>query len=294
LSYLRGLQDTICDTLEQTDGTAHFRSDSWQRAEGGGGSRLVLRDSAVFEQAGVNFSHVMGAKLPASASAQRPELQDAQWLAAGVSLVLHPLNPYVPTTHCNVRFFCATKQQTVAWWFGGGFDLTPYYPFDEDVLHWHRTAQQACAPFGDDVYERHKDWCDRYFFLKHRNETRGVGGLFFDDLNEWGFDRCFAYQRSVADHLLPAYLPIVARVRRRVLGRSHRGGLRPLLRLPAQRRRSLPAGVSADRRASPCDVVRRARAPLPVVSPWALCRIQSRVRPRHFVRSAERRPHRID
>jgi coproporphyrinogen III oxidase len=155
LSYLRGLQDTICAALEQADGSARFRSDSWQRAEGGGGESRVLRDGAVFEQAGVNFSHVMGAKLPASASAQRPELQDAQWLAAGVSLVIHPLNPYVPTTHCNVRFFCATKQQSVAWWFGGGFDLTPYYPFDEDVLHWHRTAQQACATFGDDVYTRH-------------------------------------------------------------------------------------------------------------------------------------------
>jgi coproporphyrinogen III oxidase len=213
LSYLRGLQDSICNAIEQTDGSARFRRDSWQRAEGGGGESRVLRDGAVFEQAGVNFSHVMGAKLPASATAQRPELQDAQWLAAGVSLVFHPLNPYVPTTHANVRFFCATKQDTVAWWFGGGFDLTPFYPFDEDVLHWHRTAQQACAPFGDDVYTRHKEWCDRYFFLKHRNETRGVGGLFFDDLNEWGFERCFAYQRSVGDHLLPAYLPIVARRR---------------------------------------------------------------------------------
>jgi coproporphyrinogen III oxidase len=164
----------------------------------------------------------MGAKLPASATAQRPELQDAQWLAAGVSLVFHPLNPYVPTTHANVRFFCATRQDTSAWWFGGGFDLTPYYPFDEDVLHWHRTAQQACAPFGDDVYKRHKEWCDRYFFLKHRNETRGIGGLFFDDLNEWDFERCFAYQRSVGDHFLPAYLPIVERRRATNYGERER------------------------------------------------------------------------
>jgi coproporphyrinogen III oxidase len=175
----------------------------------------VFRDGAVFEQAGVNFSHVMGAKLPPSATAQRPELQDAQWLAAGVSLVFHPLNPYIPTTHANVRFFCATKQDTVAWWFGGGFDLTPYYPFAEDVLLWHRVAQLACAPFGADVYAKHKAWCDEYFFLKHRNETRGVGGLFFDDLSAenfgGGFERCFAYQRSVGDHVLQAYLPIVAR-----------------------------------------------------------------------------------
>ena len=211
LSYLRGLQDSLCNAIEQADGTARFRSDAWQRAEGGGGESRVLRDGTVFEQAGVNFSHVMGAKLPASATAQRPELQDAQWLAAGVSLVFHPLNPYVPTTHANVRFFCATKQDTVAWWFGGGFDLTPYYPFDEDVLHWHRTAQQACAPFGDDVYTRHKEWCDRYFFLKHRNETRGVGGLFYDDLNEGGFERCFGLTRGVGDAFLDAWLPIVER-----------------------------------------------------------------------------------
>ena len=211
VAYLRELQDRLCASVESADGRATFRQDRWQRAEGGGGDSRVLRDGAVFEQAGVNFSHVTGATLPASATAQRPELAEAPWIAAGVSLVFHPLNPYVPTTHANVRFFCATGKQGPVWWFGGGFDLTPYYPFDEDVLHWHRTAQQACAPFGDDVYARHKDWCDRYFFLKHRNETRGVGGLFFDDLNEWGFERCFSYQRSVGDHFLHAYLPIVAR-----------------------------------------------------------------------------------
>jgi coproporphyrinogen III oxidase len=211
LAYLRGLQDRICAALEQTDGAGRFQSDRWERAEGGGGESRVLRHGAVFEQAGVNFSHVMGAKLPPSATVQRPELADADWIACGVSLVIHPWNPYVPTTHANVRFFSAVRGDAQAWWFGGGFDLTPYYPFDEDVLHWHRTAQQACAPFGDDVYAKHKEWCDRYFFLKHRHETRGVGGLFFDDLNEWGFDRCFAYQRSVGDHFLPAYLPLVAR-----------------------------------------------------------------------------------
>jgi coproporphyrinogen III oxidase len=211
LLYLRELQQRICSALEEADGKATFRSDCWERAEGGGGDSRVLRQGGVFEQAGVNLSHVTGSRLPSSASAQRPELADASWVAMGVSLVIHPLNPYVPTTHANVRFFSANKGDSSVWWFGGGFDLTPYYPFDEDVLHWHRTAQQACAPFGSDVYREHKEWCDRYFFLKHRNETRGVGGLFFDDLNAWGFDRCFAYQRSVGDHFLPAYLPIVAR-----------------------------------------------------------------------------------
>lgn len=211
LVYLRNLQDRICIALESVDGGAKFRSDRWERAEGGGGESRVLRDGAVFEQAGVNFSHVLGTKLPPAATAQRPELAGASWEAMGVSLVIHPRNPYVPTTHANVRFFSAQRSDASAWWFGGGFDLTPYYPFAEDVLHWHRTAQQACAPFGAEVYAKHKAWCDQYFFLKHRNETRGVGGLFFDDLNEWGFERCFAYQRSVGDHFLDAYLPIVAR-----------------------------------------------------------------------------------
>lgn len=215
LAYLRQLQDRICREIEQVDGAGGFRHDRWQRAEGGGGETRVLRDGGVFEQAGVNFSHVMGAQLPPSATAQRPELAGASWVATGVSLVIHPRNPYVPTTHANVRFFSAIGPDGSAWWFGGGFDLTPYYPFEEDVLHWHRIAQKACEPFGDDVYARHKDWCDRYFFLRHRNETRGVGGLFFDDLNLWSFDRCFDYQRSVGDHFLEAYLPIVARRRDR-------------------------------------------------------------------------------
>jgi coproporphyrinogen III oxidase len=211
LSYLRDLQNRICAELERIDGKARFRHDRWQRAEGGGGETRVLRGGGVFEQAGVNFSHVMGQKLPPSATAQRPELANARWIATGVSLVIHPLNPYVPTTHANVRFFAANTASSSAWWFGGGFDLTPYYPFEEDVLHWHRTAAAACEPFGNEVYPAHKDWCDKYFFLKHRNETRGVGGLFFDDLSEWGFERCFAYQRSVGDHFLPAYVPIVER-----------------------------------------------------------------------------------
>jgi coproporphyrinogen III oxidase len=211
IAYLRDLQDRICAALERLDGRARFQSDRWQRTEGGGGDSRVLSNGAIFEQAGVNFSHVCGTTLPPSATAQRPELVGATWIATGVSLVLHPLNPYVPTTHANVRFFAATKAGTSAWWFGGGFDLTPYYPFEEDVLHWHRTAQRACAPFGAEVYAQHKQWCDRYFFLKHRNETRGVGGLFFDDLNHWDFEQCFAYQRSVGDHFLEAYLPIVER-----------------------------------------------------------------------------------
>jgi coproporphyrinogen III oxidase len=211
LAYLRDLQDRICGAIEQADGVATFSRDQWQREEGGGGESRVLRGGKVFEQAGVNFSQVSGSSLPASATAIRPELANAPWLAMGVSLVIHPLNPYVPTTHANVRFFSADTASGPVWWFGGGFDLTPYYPFAEDVLHWHRTALDACAPFGPDRYKQHKDWCDRYFFLKHRNETRGVGGLFFDDLNEGGFARCFEYLRSVGDHFIPAYLPIVQR-----------------------------------------------------------------------------------
>lgn len=211
LAYLQQLQDRICAALEEADGEAQFMRERWDRAEGGGGESRVLRNGKVFEQAGVNFSHVFGSKLPPSASVQRPELAGTQWVAMGVSLVIHPFNPFVPTTHANVRFFSAQKPGDAAWWFGGGFDLTPFYPFAEDVLHWHRTAQRVCAEFGPDVYAKHKAWCDEYFFLKHRNETRGVGGLFFDDLNQWGFERCFAYQRSVGDGFLDAYLPIVNR-----------------------------------------------------------------------------------
>lgn len=222
LAYLRDLQDRICNSLATLDGAAKFRHDAWQRTEGGGGESRVLRNGHVFEQAGVNFSHVLGTQLPPTATAQRPELAGASWVAMGVSLVIHPLNPYVPTTHANVRFFSAQKPGAAAWWFGGGFDLTPFYPFAEDVLHWHRTAQRACEPFGADVYARHKAWCDEYFFLKHRNETRGVGGLFFDDLNEWGFERCFAYQRSVGDRFLEAYLPIVERRKDHAFGERER------------------------------------------------------------------------
>ena len=209
-NYLLDLQDRICQALEAEEAEVHFVEDQWQRAEGGGGRTRVLNDGEVFEQAGVNFSHVMGAQLPASATAKRPELIGRQFQAMGVSLVIHPKNPYVPTSHANVRFFLAEKQDEPAiWWFGGGFDLTPYYPFREDVIHWHKTARAACQPFGEVVYPSYKKWCDEYFFLPHRNETRGVGGLFFDDLNSGSFEQCFAFMRSVGDHYVEAYLPIV-------------------------------------------------------------------------------------
>ncbi|HET6396553.1 MAG TPA: oxygen-dependent coproporphyrinogen oxidase [Pseudoxanthomonas sp.] len=216
--YLAGLQDRICAAIEAADGQARFAEDRWTRTpEGGGhaggGRTRVLREGAVFEQAGIGFSDVSGSRLPPSASAARPELAGASWRAVGVSLVFHPRNPYLPTTHANVRHFQARRDgQTVAWWFGGGFDLTPFYPFDEDVAHWHRTARDLCAPFGPQRYAEHKRWCDEYFFLRHRNETRGVGGLFFDDLHG-DFEREFAYLRAVGDGFLDAYLPIVERRR---------------------------------------------------------------------------------
>jgi coproporphyrinogen III oxidase len=210
-SYLSELQDRITATLENID-SVKFRRDLWERPEGGGGESRLLSDGAVFERAGVSFSHVLGDRMPPSASSLRPEIAGAPFEAMGLSLVLHPRNPHVPTTHCNVRFFVARPaNQPEVWWFGGGFDLTPYYPHDEDVLHWHRTARDACRAFGPNVYEKYKSWCDRYFFLPHRNETRGVGGLFFDDLNEDGFERSFAFQRSVGDHFLPAFMPILER-----------------------------------------------------------------------------------
>jgi len=210
--YLKGLQSTICAELEAVDGGVTFEEETWDRPEGGGGISRVLADGAIFEKAGVNFSHVMGASLPGSATAVRPELAGRSFQAMGVSLVIHPHNPYVPTTHANVRLFVAEAPGAdPIWWMGGGFDLTPYYGFFEDTQHWHKTAARACEPFGADVYPRFKGWCDNYFHLKHRDEPRGVGGLFFDDLNEWGFDRTFAFLRNVGDHFLEGYLPIVAR-----------------------------------------------------------------------------------
>ncbi|MCX2979945.1 oxygen-dependent coproporphyrinogen oxidase [Halieaceae bacterium IMCC14734] len=221
--YFLNLQDQICAGLAAADGAASFLTDEWERPEGGGGRSRVLTDGAVFEKAGVNFSHVMGASLPASASAQRPELAGRSYQAMGVSLVIHPRNPYIPTSHANVRLFIAEKPDAEpVWWFGGGFDLTPYYGFEEDCQHWHTVAAAACAPFGEDVYDRHKQWCDDYFYLPHRQEPRGVGGLFFDDLNEWDFDTTFAYVQSVGDAFLPAYLPIVERRRDESWGERER------------------------------------------------------------------------
>lgn len=211
-SYLLDLQDRICTALEAEDGVGRFCEDSWERPEGGGGRSRMMAEGAVLEQAGVGFSHVHGPGLPPSATAQRPELAGRSFEALGVSLVFHPLNPYVPTTHMNVRVFVAEKPgEEPVWWFGGGFDLTPYYGFEEDAVHWHRTARAACEPFGADVYPRYKKWCDDYFFLKHRDEPRGIGGIFFDDLNEGGFEHCFGLLRSVGDHFLAAYLPILRR-----------------------------------------------------------------------------------
>jgi len=208
--YFRSLQQRIVQALEDTDGKERFRRDDWERCAGGGGRSRILANGAVFEQAGVGFSHVFGKNMPPSATKTRPELTDHSYQAMGVSLVLHPNNPYVPTTHANFRFFCAEDDDGKSiWWFGGGFDLTPYYPFHEDVVHWHKAARSTCSPFGDGVYNKYKKWCDEYFFLKHRNETRGIGGLFFDDLNSWEFERCFEFTRAVGDQFLPAYLPIV-------------------------------------------------------------------------------------
>ena len=221
--YLLALQDSICAALEAEDGRATFHTDKWARPEGGGGRTRVLAEGAVFEKAGVAFSHVEGTKLPPSATAHRPELAGKAWQALGVSLVIHPRNPYVPTAHANVRFFTTTpaadpqpairdpQSAIPTWWFGGGFDLTPYYGFEDDAIHWHRTARAAVAPFGDALYPRFKKWCDDYFFLKHRSEPRGIGGLFFDDFNELGFARSFALMRGVGDAFIPAYRPIVAR-----------------------------------------------------------------------------------
>ena len=221
--YLRELQDRICAALETADGGARFVEDAWQRAEGGGGRSRVLKNGAVFEQGGVNFSRVEGARLPPSASAHRPELAGRSWTALGVSLVLHPRNPYVPTTHLNVRYFEADAEGVPpVWWFGGGFDLTPYYPFDDDVVHWHRVARDLCAPFGEDVYAKYKRWCDEYFYLKHRGETRGVGGLFFDDLNAWGFERAFAFMQATGNGFLEAYLPIVEKRKSTPFGERER------------------------------------------------------------------------
>lgn len=209
-AYLLDLQDRICQALAAEDGGAQFIEDSWARVEGGGGRSRVLTNGKVIEKGGVNFSHVHGNQMPASATAHRPELAGRAFEAMGVSLVIHPHNPYVPTSHANVRFFIAEKEGAApVWWFGGGYDLTPYYGNEEDVIHWHQTAKNACDPLGEHLYPKFKKWCDDYFFLKHRGEARGVGGLFFDDYNAESFEHSFALMRAVGDSYVPAYVPIV-------------------------------------------------------------------------------------
>ncbi len=209
--YLLGLQADICSQLEEVDGSAKFIKDKWEKPNNAGdGLTRVLASGAVFEQAGVNFSIVRGDNMPASATALRPELAGRSFTALGVSLVIHPNNPYVPTSHANVRFFVAEKEGSdPIWWFGGGFDLTPYYGFEEDAISWHQSAKDACDPFGLEVYPKYKKWCDDYFYMKHRDEQRGIGGLFFDDLNEGEFDQCFAFMQSVGNSYIKAYRPIV-------------------------------------------------------------------------------------
>ena len=209
--YLLRLQEDLCSDLESIDGRAIFEKDRWTKKDGNGnGITSVICDGNVFEKGGVNFSIVQGDKMPKSATTIRPELEGRKYTALGVSLVLHPQNPYVPAVHLNIRFFVAEKpgKETI-WWFGGGFDLTPFYGFEEDAVHWHMTAKKACLPFGEKVYSRYKKWCDDYFYLEHRDEQRGIGGLFFDDLNAGGFDRCFEFSKSIGDHFIQAYLPIV-------------------------------------------------------------------------------------
>ncbi|MBF9001088.1 MULTISPECIES: oxygen-dependent coproporphyrinogen oxidase [Vibrio] len=212
--FLLSLQDHICQQLEMADGKAVFVEDAWNREPGerlgGGGRSRVMKQGGVIEQGGVNFSHVTGKQMPASATAHRPELAGRHFEAMGVSLVIHPTNPYVPTSHANVRFFIAEKEgEDPIWWFGGGFDLTPFYPFEEDCQFWHQQAKDLCAPFGEQVYAEHKKWCDDYFYLPHREETRGIGGLFFDDLNQWDFATCFDYIKAVGEGYIKAYVPII-------------------------------------------------------------------------------------
>lgn len=212
--YLLSLQDSISQALEQEDGSATFSEESWERPGGGGGRSRVIENGALLEKGGVGFSHVMGDTLPPSATASRPELEGARWQAMGVSLVMHPENPFVPTSHMNVRLFVAEKDgMDPVWWFGGGYDLTPYYGFDDDCRHWHQTAKDACDPFGEEVYSSFKQWCDDYFYLKHRDEPRGIGGIFYDDLNEWDFETTFRFMQSIGNSYLEAYLPIVRKRR---------------------------------------------------------------------------------
>ncbi len=208
--YFLQLQDKICTDLEQADGKEKFITDEWHRSQGGGGRTRVMGNGAVIEKGGVNFSHVFGNSMPASATANRPELAGRNFQAMGVSLVIHPSNPFAPTSHMNVRFFIAEKEgHDPVWWFGGGFDLTPYYGFEQDCIHWHQISKQACVPLGEKAYSKYKKWCDDYFFIKHRNEARGIGGLFFDDLNEPDFATAFEFTQSVGNHYTKGIIPIL-------------------------------------------------------------------------------------
>lgn len=222
-NYLLALQNNICHALETEDATARFKKESWQREEGGGGLTCVLEGGDVIEKCGVNFSHVWGERLPSSASASRPDLAGHSFNALGVSLVIHPRNPFAPTAHFNIRFFLTEQGNAEPkWWFGGGFDLTPYYGFVEDCIHWHKTAKKACDPYGEKLYPAFKRAADQYFYLKHRQEPRGIGGIFFDDFNEVNFDHSFAFMRSVGDHFLQAYLPILQRRKNHSYGQRER------------------------------------------------------------------------
>lgn len=221
--YLLALQERICETLQREENKTQFIVDEWQRPQGGSGRTIVMENGSVIERGAINFSHVYGAGLPEAATAKRPELVGREFEVVGVSLIIHPLNPYAPTCHLNLRFFKAEKKgERTVWWFGGGFDLTPYYGFVEDCKHWHTVARQACLPFGEDVYPRYKQWADQYFYLKHRQEQRGIGGLFFDDLNEWEFNQCFDFLKSVGDHFIPAYLPILQKRKAMPYGQRER------------------------------------------------------------------------
>lgn len=222
-NYFLILQDNICKELYKAGETRSFREETWTHVEGGGGKTRVLENGSLFEKAGVNFSCIEGAALPIAATQKRPELINRRFMATGISIVTHPHNPYVPTSHFNLRFIsCFEPSSSPIWWFGGGFDLTPYYPFEEDCIHWHTEAKHACEPFGQDIYPKFKKACDDYFYLKHRDETRGIGGLFFDDLNAWLFEPCFEFVQSIARHYLLAYLPIIEKRKNLPFGERER------------------------------------------------------------------------
>jgi coproporphyrinogen III oxidase len=221
--YLLDFQNRICQMLEKEEGKALFLEDPWSHKEGGGGITRIMTEGSIIEKAGVNFSHVIGSSLPPSATNKRPGLKNSAFQALGVSIVVHPKNPYAPTTHANLRCVIVEKSDnSVDWWFGGGFDLTPYYGFVEDCQYWHQTAKAACDPFGKDIYPQYKKWCDDYFYLPHREEPRGIGGLFFDDLNEWGFEKSFSFIQNVGEHFIKAYQPILARRKNTPFGERER------------------------------------------------------------------------